>query len=408
MEKGIPATGPRVAYLSTYLPRRCGIAAFTHELITAIDRYTNHLAPAIAIAMNDGDSIYNYGPRVRYQIKEDEPSSYLQAAEAINDSQIDLVNVQHEYGIFGGRDGEYILYFLKEMRKPVVTTLHTVVPKSKSTPHKREVTSEIAARSEAVVVMAQEARAILIRDYGVEQDKIHYIPHGVASIKRQEGLRRLSKRRLGLDGHRILATFGLISHCKGIEYVIRALPRMIKKHPETIYLVLGETHPKARMRHGESYRQRLQMLSRGIGVGDHVRFVKRYLTPKELTHYLLATDIYLVPYLNPHQICSSTLAHAVGVGKAAVATPFVYAKEVLADGRGFLVDFRDSVSIAQAVCPLLSDRKLLLETERCAYEHSQRWVWPKVARQYLKVFRSALQHPTNHRDGSRKEEGRNA
>lgn len=387
MEKRKPATWPRVAYLGTYLPRKCGIAAFACELTTAIDRYTNPLAPAIVIAVNDEQSGYNYGPRVRYQLKDDEVSSYLEVAEAINDSQIDFVNVQHEYGIFGGRHGEYLLAFLKGVHKPVVTTMHTVLPDPP--PHVREVTNEIIAHSKAVVVMAQAAKVILAKDYRVERDKIHYVPHGVASIKRRQGLRRLSKHRLGMDGHRILATFGLISPNKGLEYAIKALPQIIEDHPKTIYLVLGETHPKVRMRYGESYRQRLLTLSRVVRVRDHVRFIDRYLTPEELTHYLLATDVYLMPYLNPHQIASSTLAHAVGVGKAVIATPFVYAKEVLADGRGVLVDFRDSAAIARAVCTLLSDRDLLLETERCAYEHTRGWVWSKAARQYLKVFRSA-------------------
>lgn len=387
MEKRIPATWPRVAYLGTYLPRKCGIAAFTYELITAIDRYTNPLAPGIVIAVNDEDLDYNYGPRVGYQLKDDEVSSYLEAAEAINDSQIDLVNVQHEYGIFGGRHGEHLLAFLKGVRKPVVTTMHTVMPDP--SPHVRELTDEIIAHSEAVVVMAKAAKAILARDYRVAGDKIHYVPHGVASIKRREGLRRLSRHRLGMDGHRILATFGLISPNKGLEYAIKALPQIIEEHPKTIYLVLGETHPKVRMRQRESYRQRLLTLSRVVGVRDHIRFLNRYLTLEELTHYLLATDVYLMPYLNPHQITSSTLAHAIGLGKAVVATPFVYAKEVLADGRGILVDFRDSAAIARAVCTLLSDRDLLLETEQCAYEHTRGWIWSRVARQYLKVFRSA-------------------
>jgi len=378
----------QIAYVSSYPPRKCGIATFTHDLLTAVEQVDS--VPATVVAMNDRLEGYAYDWRVKLQIYRDDRAAYVRAARALNRMPIDLVNVQHEYGLFGGAWGEYLLGFYRALEKPVVTTLHTTLPNPD--PTLRRVTREIAVRSRQVVVLAQAAVEILVRDYGIPRRKVRVIPHGVPVVERRPGLREQRKAELGYAGRRVLSTFGLINPNKGIEYVLHALPEIVREHPDVLYLVVGETHPGVRAHSGESYRESLQRLVEELGLEEHVAFVDRYLTKADLIRYLELTDIYLMPYLDPNQIVSGTLAYALGAGKAIIATPSVYAREVLADGRGILVPFCDSQAIARVLRHLLSDAEALAALEERAYAYTRSWTWPAVGRQYLALFQEVMRH----------------
>jgi len=383
--------GSRVAHVASYRPRECGIATYTADLIASLGKESPE-HPNIVIAVNDREAHYNYAEEVEFQIEQYDEATYTAAADFVNRSGISLVSLQHEHGLFGGRDGEYILTFLTKVSAPVITTLHTVLPEPK--PHFKKVTAQVAAQSDSVVVLARTARRILADTYAVPGDKMHFIPHGAPKVSRREGTRRRIKRRLGLNGRRILMTFGLINPNKGIEYVLQALPQIVDMYPEVLYLVVGESHPQVRLHRGESYRRKLLRIVSNLGLQGHVRFHNRFLPLEELIQYMLATDVYIMPYLNPNQIVSGTLAYAMATAKAIVATPFLYAKEVLAEGRGILVDFHDPGGIARAVLGLLSDRDLLLEVESRAYDYGRKMTWSRVARKHEQLFKRVLQkHP---------------
>lgn len=385
---GKRANRTRVAHVASYRPRECGIATYTADLITSLREGTPDLEN-IVIAVNDRGAHYNYPEEVQFQIEQHDEATYAAAADFVNRSRISLVSLQHEHGLFGGRDGKYILTFLTQVSVPVITTLHTVLPEPE--PHFQKVTAQVAAQSDSVVVLARTAIPILEGRYSVPRERLHFIPHGAPKVSRRIGTRRRAKRLLGLEGKRILTTFGLINPDKGIEYVLEALPPIVDRYPEVLYLILGESHPQVRLHRGESYRKKLLRLVSNLGLRRHVRFHNRFVPLEELTQYMLATDVYIMPYLNPNQIVSGTLSYAMATGKAVVATPSLYAKELLAEGRGMLVEFRDPDSIAQAVLSLLSDRELLLETERRAYEYGCRMIWSRVARKHRQLFKRVLQ-----------------
>ncbi len=385
---GKRAIGGQVAHVASYPPRECGIATYTADLIASL-REESPALENIVIAVNDREAHYNYPEEVQFQIEQHDEATYAAAAEFVNRSHISLVSLQHEHGLFGGTDGEYILTFLTKVSIPVITTLHTVHLDPR--PHFKKVTAQVVAQSDLGVVLARSARPILENAYSVSGDRMHFIPHGAPKVSRRIGLRRTTKSCLGLEGRRILTTFGLINPDKGIEYVLEALPEIVDIYPEVLYLVVGESHPQVRLRRGEGYRRKLLRIVSNLGLQRHVRFHNRFLPLEELIQYLLATDVYIMPYLNPNQIVSGTLAYAVATGKAIVATPFLYAKEVLAEGRGILVDFRDPDGIAHAVLRLLSDRQLLLEMDRRAYDYGRKMTWPRVARKYQNLFKTVLQ-----------------
>jgi glycosyltransferase involved in cell wall biosynthesis len=380
---------PRVAFLGSYPPRECGIGTFTYDLVSAYDTIDPSRLSTV-IAINDYGQMYDYDlhdyqGRVRIQIDAEDLDSYLAAAEAINQSRIQVVNIQHEYGLYGGDNGDYILEFMRRLEKPVVVTLHTVLPEPKG--HFQETTQRMLDEAAAVVVLARAALPMILDNYDLPPERIHVIPHGIHQFIRKEAIRRRTKKLLGLGDRPLLSTFGLIGPSKAIEYVIQALPAIVDNHPDVLYLVIGETHPHIRQREGEAYRNSLVQLARDLGVEKHVRFNNRFLSNSELIRYLAATDVYIMAYLNKDQIVSGTLAYAVGCGKAVVATPFVYAEEMLADGRGIIVPFKDSVAISQAVNGLLGDRRKLLSMEERAYRFSRPMTWPNVARMYLELFR---------------------
>jgi glycosyltransferase involved in cell wall biosynthesis len=374
---------PLVAYLSSYPPRECGIATFTRDLTDAIDAINPLSHHRSIIAINDSGNLYDYGPEVKWTLDRDDLESYVRVARQINASRIQVVSVQHEYGLFGGEYGEYLLTFLRLLERPVVLTMHTVLQNPK--PKLRQVTEEMIRLSAAVVVQAQRARAILAQHYpGVNLEKVYFIPHGTPVLRRAPTSR--FKKELGIADRTVLSTFGLLNPNKGIQYVIQALPAVIERHPDVLYLILGETHPDVRRQSGESYRNYLTQLVAELGLKDHVKFNNRYLGKVELLTYLRATDIYLMPYLHPDQIVSGTLAYAIACGKAVVATPFQHAQELLSGGRGVLVPFHDAWSFSVAINHLLDDPELKKRIEDNAYRYGRNMHWPKVARSYRRLF----------------------
>ncbi len=370
----------RVAYLSSYPPRECGIATFTKDLIDAVDELGVLRSPAV-VAVNEKDTIYDYDRRVKWQIRQNLLDDYLQTADRINSADVDLVNLQHEFGLFGGEYGEHLTYFLDVVKKPVVTTLHTVQPDFD--PKALAVLRKIASRSASIVVIARIALGIL-QKLGVSCRKTHVIPHGCPDIPFVSS--EEAKDSLGLKDYIVLSTFGLISRGKGIEYAIRALPSVIRKEPRIVYLVIGETHPEVRKIEGERYRKKLMKLVDTLRLEEHVKFHNRFLLKRELIKYLQATDICLTPYLSPNQISSGTLVYALGAGRAVISTPYLHAIEVLAEGRGLLCKFESQSSIAKCIETLLDDR-LRKKTERNAYKYGRRFVWSNVAREYSKLFK---------------------
>ena len=374
----------RVAFLSTYTPRECGIATFTKDLIDSIDLLAK-FAPARVISVNEIETIYDYDGRVKQQIRQDFEEDYIQAAKYINSSRIKAVSLQHEFGIYGGEGGEYILSFLQNVHKPVVTTLHTVQPDFES--KARNVLKEITAHSKTIVVMARAAEGIL-KEYNVPEEKISVVQHGCPDIPFLAS--DSVKPSLGLKGRTILSTFGLISGGKGVEYAIQALPPLVEKHPDILYLIIGETHPEVRKIEGEAYRVNIMKLVDRLGLENHVRFHNRFLTKRELIKYLHATDIYITPYIGPNQISSGTLVYALGAGRAVVSTPYLHAKEVLSHGRGMFCEFKNPESIADGVNKLLENDKLRRGMERKAYRYSRSFTWPKVAQKYADILERAI------------------
>jgi glycosyltransferase involved in cell wall biosynthesis len=375
----------RVAYLSTYPPRECGIATFTKDLLDAIDELRKLRSPAV-IAVNEKETIYNYDKRVKWQIERDCVGDYVQAAHYVNSSDVDLVNLQHEFGLFGGEYGEFINNFLDNVEKPVATTLHTVQPDFD--PKALAVLRNIVAKSASIVVITRIAIQILEKQ-GVKCRKVAVIPHGCPFIPFAPS--ESVKDSLGLKNRFVLSTFGLISRGKGIEYAIRALPPIVQKEPRIIYLVIGETHPEVRKTEGESYRRKLMNLVEKLQLEKHVRFHNRFLSKRELIRYLQATDVYLTPYISLNQISSGTLVYALGAGRAVISTPYLHAQDALAEGRGLFCKFKDSNSITSCIDKLL-DETLRKKMQKKAYRYSRRFVWSNVAKEYLKLFNHMIKN----------------
>ena len=388
-------TRPPLAFLASFPPRPCGIATFTADLAEAVDSASPLALLSQVIAMNPDADRYSYGPRVRWTIERDDIRSYRRVAQAINRSRVQLVSIQHEYGLYGGEYGDYLLSFLRALDKPALLTLHTVLERPE--PAMRRVTEELAVEASAIVVLAERAKMILAEHYpGVDLEKVHFIPHGTPPMRYEPSTP--FKRMLGLEGRTLLTTFGLLGPDKGIEYAIAALPEIVKRHPDVLYLVLGETHPELRRHSGEAYREMLEARVAELGLQQHVHFHKQYLTKTDLIHYLQATDIYVIPYLNPYQIVSGTLSYAVACGKAVISTPFIYAQELLSEGRGLLARFRDSASLAVGITTLLDQPELREQMEKAAYTYGKRMHWPAVGRAYCRLAQRlvegrAKQHP---------------
>jgi glycosyltransferase involved in cell wall biosynthesis len=371
-----------VALLGNYLPRRCGIATFTTDLSDAITAGSPDL-DCFVLAMNEAGARHAYSPRVRFEIDERDVASYHRAADFLNVNLVDVICVQHEYGIFGGKAGAHLMALLRELRMPIVTTLHTILATPNT--HQRAAMDELTELSERLVVMSAHGAALLREVHGVPDRKIDLIPHGIPVWPAQNG----SKDRLGVEGKVVILTFGLLSPDKGIEYVIGALPTILARHPEAVYIVLGATHPHIIERHGETYRLMLEQKAESLGVASSVIFHNRFVSQSELAEFLAAADIYITPSLQPAQSTSGTLAYAVGAGKAVISTPYLYARELLAEGRGLLVPWRDSDAIAREVVDLLGDEPKQRALRARAAAHGRTMIWPAVAERYVQSFRRA-------------------
>jgi glycosyltransferase involved in cell wall biosynthesis len=381
MDSTLPS---RIAFLGGYLPRLCGIATFTHDLCEAVANAAPE-SQCFTGAVNDRLDAYDYPPRVRFELDEKDLDSYRRAADFLNFNNADVLCVQHEFGIYGGSAGSHLLSLLREVRMPVVTTLHTILREPNVAQMK--VMEELVRRSDRVVVMAHKGAEILRETYGVPDAKLDLILHGIPDIPFIDS--SFYKVQLGVEGRMVLLTFGLLGPGKGIEYVIEALPEIVKRHPNVVYLVLGATHPHLVARDGENYRLSLERLAENRGVKEHVIFYNRFVSLDDLKEFIGATDIYLTPYLNESQITSGTLAYVFGAGKAVVSTPYWHAQELLADGRGILVPFRDPAAIAEGVCAFLDDPARMERTRVEAYKLGREMIWPAVAQRYLESFQRA-------------------
>jgi glycosyltransferase involved in cell wall biosynthesis len=381
LESGLPGS---IAFLGDYPPRLCGIATFTRDLCEAVACQAPD-SDCLVAAVNDCFEGYPYDERVRLEIAERDLDSYRRAADTLNFNNIDLLCVQHEFGIYGGRAGGHVLALLNEVRMPVVTTMHTVLVHPD--PDQRRVTLGLLERSDRVIVMANKGAEILRDVYGAEADMIDVVPHGIPELP--FGDNEHVKSQFGLAGRRVLFTFGLIGPGKGIEYAIQALPDIVRRHPDVVYVVLGATHPHLVARDGERYRLGLQRMAEDLGVSENIIFHNRFVTIEELRDFIVATDVYLTPYLSEAQITSGSLAYVYGSGHAVVSTPYWHARELLDDGRGVLVPFRDASAIAEGVCGLLDDPGSMDAMKRKAYDIGRTMLWPAVADQYLESFRHA-------------------
>ena len=374
----------RIAFIGNYLPRQCGIATFTTDLCEAIA--AEHLdTTCIAVPVNDIEAGYAYPARVRFELTEKDIESYRRAADFLNINSVDLVCLQFEYGIFGGRAGSHVLALLRDLRVPIVTTLHTILREPDA--HQRRVLMEVAGLSDRLVVMSKRGAEFLQEIYQVSPEKIDLIPHGIPDLPFVDP--SFHKDLFGVEGKIVLLSFGLLSANKGIENVISALPAILAKHPNVVYFIVGATHPHVMRHDGETYRFSLQWLAQEKGVEGQVIFYNRFVSLEELVELIGAADIYITPYLNPAQIVSGTLAYTVGAGKAVISTPYWYAEEMLADERGALVPFRDPVALAEQVIALLDNEAKRHGMRKRAYLYGREMIWPQVARRYMESFQRA-------------------
>lgn len=369
-----------VIFLGTYPPRRCGIATFTRDLVHACNGSTRGRPPIIAL--NAAGDVYDYPPEVQFQVRRDHLEDYRRAAEWINRSAADVLCVQHEFGLFGGPAGSFLSTLLEAVEKPVVTTLHTVL--KDPDPEYEAATRAVVRHSDSLVVLSRVAREILISRYRVPEEKIALIYHGVPDVPPVGGAE--AKRRLGMEGRFVLLTFGLLSENKGIETAIEALPPVVAKRPDLLYVILGVTHPEVKKREGERYREELRRRVRELDLDEHVRFVDEFVELEELLVYIAATDIYITPYLHREQVVSGTLSYALAAGKPIISTPYWYAEELLADGRGVLVPFRDPAALTGAILSLIGDPDRMEAVRQAAYAFGRRMVWPEVGKAYNALF----------------------
>lgn len=385
-----PGANPvsRVILIGSFPPRRCGIATFTSDVHAALKTAAPDLDCGV-VAMTDEGGAYDYGPDVMFAVRQNNAADYLEAARKINDAAPDAVCVQHEFGLFGGPAGEHLMLMLDAIRAPVTTTLHTVLTDPNA--DQRRVFERLIKRSARIVVMAEKGRQILEDVWNVPAAKIMVTPHGAPDRPLVDTAD--AKARLGLDGHEVMLTFGLLSPGKGLESMIRALPEIIKARSTALYVILGATHPHLVAREGEAYREGLFTLARELGVGDHVRFHNQYVDTPLLLDWLSAADLYVTPYLNEAQITSGTLSYAVALGKAVISTPYWHAQELLADGRGVLTPFDDTAAMATAVIDLLGDPDRLNALRRRAWEAGRETLWSRLADRYLGAFTAVRDAP---------------
>jgi glycosyltransferase involved in cell wall biosynthesis len=354
--------------------------------LTSSIKQLGSFKPPVIVAINESHHFYNYDRSVKFGIRRDFQNDYEKAAKYLNSSKVQLINLQHEFGLFGGEWGEYITTFLKEVEKPIVTTLHTLSPSFEA--KTISILQDIAQYSSKLITMTQTGKDIL-KKYDIQSDKIEIIQHGCPDIPFVDP-QKIKSSLFGSKIKIVLSTFGLLSRGKGIEYVIKALPEVVKKNPELVYLIIGQTHPEVRRIEGEKYRNKLIQLTEDLELHENVKFHNRFLTRKELIKYLKATDIYITPYVDPNQISSGTLVYAMGAGKAIISTPYLHAKEALAQNRGLLCKFKDSKSISKNISQLANNPKLRRSLQKRTYKYSRNFTWKKVAEKYVTLFRSLI------------------
>src|SRR6266508_1386705 len=374
----------KIAFVGDHLPRKCGIATFTSDLLAAVAS-AHPQSQCLAVSVNDVPGGYEYPEVVRFEIEEQDLSSYLRAADFLNISNVDIVCLQHEFGIFGGPAGGHILALLRELRMPVVTTLHTVLREPKA--DQRRVMQELISLSTRLVIMAERGRQMLQDIYQAPPAKVDLIPHGIPDVGFVDPT--YFKDQFGVEGRMVLLTFGLLSPNKGIEYVLNALPRILAEFPDVVYIVLGATHPNELREHGEAYRLSLEILAKKDRVEKNVIFYNQFVDIENLKEFIGAADLYITPYLNESQITSGTLAYAFGSGKAVVSTPYWHAAELLAEGRGTLVPFGDWSAIADEVLGLLRDDTRRHAMRKNAYKLGREMIWSNVAQLYRRSFECA-------------------
>ena len=385
----------KIAYIGTYPPRECGIGTFTRNLYNSMvmnpasrqagNKTTNASVEGFVIALNDHEETYNYPEEVKLIIRQEHQRDYLSAVKFINLSGADICILEHEFGIFGGQNGVYILPLLHRLDIPLIVTLHTII-KSPSY-NEKAILGEICKMASKIVVMSHKAIEFLTTIYNVDKRKIEYIEHGVPDIQFNKSQ---SKKGFHLENKKVLLTFGFINRNKGIETVIKALPKVIDKHPEILYMILGKTHPNVLRYSGEEYRNYLQHLVKSLNLNQHVYFLNGYINQKELFKYLSASDIYITPYINEAQITSGTLSYAIGVGSAVVSTPYWHAAELLADGRGRLFNFNDSDGLSTILMELLDNPDVLKNLRKKAYDYGRKITWPKTGEKYNLVAKKIL------------------
>ncbi|MFA5819952.1 MAG: glycosyltransferase family 4 protein, partial [Bacteroidales bacterium] len=378
----------KFAYIGTYPPRECGIGTFTMNLYKSMvmnNKIVKGSIEGFVIALNDHEQTYDYPEEVKLTIRQEHQRDYLSAVKFINLSGADLCILEHEFGIFGGQNGVYILPLLHRLEIPLVVTLHTII----KTPsyNEKAILVEICKMANKIVVMSHKAIEFLTSIYQVQKEKIVYIEHGVPDIQFNHDQ---SKKEFNLENKKVLLTFGLISRNKGIETVIKALPKVVEKYPEVLYMVLGKTHPNVLQYSGEEYRTYLLRLIKSLNLGNHVFFLNEFIAQKELFKYLAVSDIYISPYMNEAQITSGTLSYAVGVGAAVVSTPYWHAQELLAEGRGRLFNFNDSEELSNILMELLDKPDVLIDLKRKAYDYGRKITWPKIGVKYISLAEKIL------------------
>ncbi|MGI6422779.1 MAG: glycosyltransferase family 4 protein [Syntrophomonadaceae bacterium] len=373
-----------VLNLGTYPPKQCGIATFSMDLRNSLLLQGNEVR---VMAVSEEKNRYDYPPEVVFEIDRQHQADYIKAASFINASpDIDLLIIQHEYGIFGGPDGEYIMDLVGLLEKPYVLVTHTVLPNpSRSC---QNILNYLAGRASAIVCMTRNSLGMMADLYKAPSELLNLIAHGVPEFKAQEN--KLLKRRYGLQGREVVSTFGLIGPGKGLELGIEAIASLAPQYPQIIYLILGRTHPMLVKYEGERYRQKLENMVSQMGIENQVRFVNKYLSNEELGEYLYMSDIYLSPYPNKDQAVSGTMAFAIGCGRAIVSTPYSYAVETLSEGRGLLAKEASAKELAALMESILQNPALKQELQKKAYKLGKHWTWPSVGQQYTKLFRSVL------------------
>lgn len=375
----------KIVFISSFQPRKCGIATFTSDLIESIGKAGGVGFQPSVVAMQSGHE-HKYTKPVEFVIRKNVAVDYIDAADYLNSKNVDVVSLQHEFGLFGAEGGSYISLLLRRLKAPIATTLHTVLERPSSEYY--DALLDICDASEDIIVMNERGIHMLIDIYGVPKRKIRLIPHGIPDMSFNH--MGLHKQSLGMSNHKVILTFGLIGRNKGIEVMLKAMPAIIKKHPETLYIVLGTTHPEVRKHEGNSYRDELLRIVKKLKIQNHIIFYNRFVSDQELQQFLSAADIYATPYLYKEQLTSGTLAFAVGAGKAVVSTPYWAAEELLAHGRGVLVEFNNSKQMASEIIKLLDDEALLGQIQLKAYQYGRTMTWPRIGDTYWNLFTRGL------------------